>query len=273
MRIYIAADMEGASCVVSREQCQKGAREYEEARRLLVGDVNAAVQGALDGGATEVIVADMHDGSLNLPPADLHPGARYVIGVPHSAPRFPFLDESFAGMFLVAYHARSGTLAGVLEHTMSSATWQDFIVNGRPVGEVGIDAGLAGACGVPVLLVTGDDRVSAEARKLLGDIETAVVKWGVNRHRALCLAPAKSQELIKQRARAALALAGKLKPLDFGSPVDIVLKYSRPESADGIRLEPGRVERLDGRTVLYHVDKFADFYGGTWAENQRLTRS
>ena len=272
MKVYVTTDMEGATCVISREQCKKGTREYEEARRLLIGDVNAAVQGALDGGATEVIVADMHDGSLNFPLADLHPEARYVIGVPHSSPRFPFLDDSFAGMFMVAYHARSGTWAGVLEHTMSSVAWQDFIVNGRPVGEVGIDAGLAGACGVPVLLVTGDDKVCAEARKLLGDIETAVVKWGVNRHRALCLPSAKSQDLIREKAKAAMALAGKIEPLDFGSPVDIVLKYSRPESVDGIRLEPGRVERLDGRTVLYHVDRFVDFYGGTWSENKRLAQ-
>lgn len=270
MKIYITTDMEGATCVVSREQCRKGAREYEEARRLLLGDVNAAVQGALDGGATEVVVADMHDGSLNLPLEDLHPQARYVLGVPHSTPRFPFLDDTFAGMFMVAYHARSGTWAGVLEHTMSSVAWQDLIVNGRPLGEVGIDAGLAGACGVPVLLVTGDDKVCSEARKLLGDIETAVVKWGVNRHRALCLAPAESQQLIRQKAKAAVALLGKVEPLDFGSPVDIILRYSRPESVDGLRLEPGRLERLDGRTVLHHLERFVDFYGGTWSETQRL---
>jgi len=269
VKIYITTDMEGISCVVSRDQGRRGTPEYREAGRLLVGDTNAAVQGALDGGATEVIVADMHARSQNMPLDDLHPEARYVFGVPHSSPRFPFLDETCDGMFMVGYHARSGTWGGVLEHTMSSVAWQDFIVNGRPVGEVGIDAGLAGDCGVPVLLVTGDDKVCAESRELLGDIETAVVKWGVKRHRALCLPPAKSRELIREKARAAVALVGKIAPLDFGSPVDIVLKYSRPESADGIHLQPGRVERLDGRTVLYHVDRFADFYGGTWAENKR----
>jgi len=271
MKVYITADMEGTSCVVSREQCRKGTREYEEARRLLIGDVNAAVEGAIDAGAEEVIVADMHDGSLNFPLGELHPRARFVIGVPHQAPRFPYLDDNIDAMFMVAYHARSGTWGGVLEHTMSSVAWQDFIVNGRPVGEVGIDAGLAGACGVPVVLVTGDEKVCAESRKLLGDIETAVVKWGVNRHRALCLPPAQSHDLIRRKARSALERVGKIEPLDFGSPVDIVLKYSRPESADGLRIEPGRLERLDGRTVLYHVDRFADFFGGTWSENQRTT--
>ena len=163
MKIYMTVDMEGATGICCREQTMKGNAYYAEGRRLLTGDVNAAVEGALEGGATEVLVADMHDGSFNFLLEEVHPAAEVIHGG-RGGPRFPYLDGSVDAMFIVAYHARAGTRGAVLEHTMSSQSWFRVTVNGREIGEVGIDAALAGAAGVPVVLVTGDDKVCAESR-------------------------------------------------------------------------------------------------------------
>jgi D-amino peptidase len=262
MKVYISVDMEGASCVVAREQTDPRKPQYAEGRRLLVNDVNAAVAGALAGGATEVMVNDMHAGSFNLPVTKMHPAATMIYGTPHKGPRFPHLDKGVDVMFLVGYHARSGTYRGVLEHTMSPRDWRKVTVNGREVGEVGIDAGMAGASGVPVTLVTGDDKVCRESRGLLGNIETACTKEGLGRHWALCYSPAKNRERISAAARRAVSLRKKIKPLKFGSPVEVVVTYKHVEAADSVLIDGPRVQRLDAYTFAYRFKKFEDWYGG-----------
>jgi D-amino peptidase len=258
--------MEGATGICCREQTDPVHPKYAEGRKLLTGDVNAAIEGALAGGATEIIVADMHSGSFNLLPAEVHPAAKVVYGVPHGGPRFPYLDETVDVMFLIAYHAKSGTLHATLEHTMSSQDWGRVVVNGTEIGEVGIDAGLAGAAKVPVVLVTGDDKVCREAKELLGNIETACVKEGLGRHRALCLAPQKTREIISQAAQRALSLKNTIKPLSFGSPAEVTLTYKHTECADGASLGNPNEKRIDGFTVVRKYKQFADWYGGVWAQ-------
>lgn len=267
MRVYISCDMEGATGICCRQQTAKGDPYYAEGRRLLTGDVNAVIEGAIEGGADEIIIADAHDGSFNLLPEELHSAARVIYGVPQSGPRFAYLDEDTDVMFLVAYHARAGTLAATLEHTMSSMSWHSVRVNGEEIGEVGIDAALAGSVGVPVVLVTGDDKVCEEAEDLLGPIETAVVKRGLNRHRAVCLPPAESRPLLKEAACNALALQSQITPLSFGSPVEVMITYKHTEHADSASWAGAiETERLDGYTIRLHFKTFADWYGGVWEE-------
>lgn len=263
MKVYIACDMEGATGVVSRDQTSKDGREFESARRLLLGDVNAAIEGALAAGADEIIVADMHDGSLILPTRELHPAAAYVVGIPHHGPRFPYLDETFDCMFLIAYHAMAGTYPAVLPHTMSS-TWVEYSVNGQPVGEVEIDAHLAGVVGVPVTLVTGDQAVCAEARRFLGDIETVEVKQAVDPSRALCLPAARTYELIRAAAERAAKRAAEIRPFCFDSPVEVCIRYK-----DANQVPAGDGQRSfnpDPWSIVYKYDRFEEHYGGTWKD-------
>jgi len=249
MKIYISVDMEGISGVVHPDQVSGAGWEYQEARQLYIADANAAVEGACDGGADEVIVADMHGRGFHFPVDKLHPRARYLMGSGHW-PRFPFLDGS-DGMFLVGYHALHGTPAAVRDHTMSSASWQDFWINGRLMGEVGIDAAYSGFLGIPVVLVTGDDKVCAEARELLGPIETAEVKQSVARHRALLLPPVRAQELIHECARRAVERIGEVPPLVIDCPVEIRLRYASTDVAERRTPDGERVVREDGRTILF----------------------
>ena len=182
MKIYISVDMEGISGVNSPDYVLRSSHLYQTGQRLMTEDVNAAVRGAFDAGADEVIVADMHAASGNILVEQLDPRALFLAGTPHQ-PRFPFMDESVNGMFLIGYHAMAGTLHGNLEHTMSSASWFQYVVNGVPFGEVEIDAAIAGECGVPVVMVSGDDKLCEESRKMLGNIESAMVKaWAAKAH-------------------------------------------------------------------------------------------
>lgn len=249
MKIFISVDMEGISGVVLREQLSVGTPEYAEARHLLVGDANAAVEGALQAGADEIIVADMHSRGFHFPLEKLHPQARYLVGSGHW-PRFPFLKGADA-MFMIGYHALSGTECAVRDHTMSSLHWQDLWVNGREFGEVGIDAAIAGFHGVPVTLVTGDDKVCSEARELLGDIVSVEVKQAVGRHRALILPPAVAQQHIRRAAHHAVERIGQVEPLRVSSPVDIKLRYTGTDLAERHPFDGETIVRLDGRTVLF----------------------
>ena len=256
MKIFIAVDMEGISGVVLPEQLSVGTPDYEEARYLLIGDANAAAEGAMEGGAEEVIVADMHSRGFHFPLDRLHPRAKYLMGGGHW-PRFPFLEGADA-IFMVGYHALSGTESAIRDHTMSSADWQDLWVNGHKFGEVGIDAAIAGSCSVPVMLVTGDDKVCSEARELLGDIETAEVKQAVARHRALILPPVVAQELIHRKARRAVERIGEVEPLSISGPVEVKLRYASTDLAERHPFDGERIVRLDGRTVLFKGRDFMD---------------
>ncbi len=254
--------MEGATGIAMKDQCRKGSPYYQEGRRLLTHDVNAVIAGAFDGGAEEVIVADMHNGSFNLIHEELDRRAEVLYGVPHRGPRFPALTDDVDAMMLVAYHARAGTKAAVLDHTMSSRTIQRITVNGIEIGETGIEAGLAGAVGVPVVFVSGDDKVCGELSELLGPIAAISVKKGLARERALCLSQEKTEKLLREGASRALSLCGRIKPLIFDQPVEVVVEYKSTAAADGVDLDNPAIRRLDGYRVQYTYDSFADWYGG-----------
>ena len=256
MKIYIAADMEGISGIWGAWQLQEDQPHWIEARRLLTGDINAAVQGALDGGATEVVVWDNHYRGRNLLIQDTHEKAQVIMGWPHN-PRFPGLDESFAGIYLIGYHAMVGTEGAVLDHTLTSEM-RTVTLNGTPVGEVALDALWAGGIGVPVFLVTGDDKVCEEARRFLDDIETVVVKEGIHRHMAKMLVPRRAQALIREKARLAIQKFGKVKPFRMAPPYEKQVVYANADLAEGRTFDGQRIERVDAVTIVYRSDSLVD---------------
>jgi len=250
MKVYILTDLEGVSCVVREEQTgPSGGREYDEACLLLTRDINAAVDGALEGGATEIVVNDLHGAraGFNLIHEELHKGAKYITGGPRPC-RLAGIDKSFNVAFMVGYHAMAGTQAAVLEHTMSTRVIVNAYINGRRVGEIGIDASMLGYFGVPVALVTGCKRAVEEAQSLLGGVEGVIVKEGLSRNFAICLPPAETRDLIRKAAKKAVQRAADLKPFTIDTPVTVKIEYSHPNYADLQTRTPG-VERVDARTV------------------------
>lgn len=264
MKIMMGVDMEGITGICCREQTGGDARLYAEGAELMAGDINAAVAGLVDAGADEIIVWDNHARSFNAPLLKLHPAASYRRGGAANGLRWAGLDAGADGVILLGYHARAGTPWAVLEHTMSSASWFRLKVNGREIGEIGIDGALAGAVGVPVIMVSGDDKLCAEARELFGpEIATVCVKHGHARHGATLLPPEKTAELIRAGAAEAAKNVGRARPLDLGSPAVVELTYKHTEHADGADLRCFDGRRVDGYTVRWTCPDFAAWMGFT----------
>ena len=266
MKIYISVDMEGISGINNPEYVLRTERLYAVGQRLMTADVNAAVRGAFDGGADEVIVADMHGASGNLLVEELDPRAKLLAGTPHQ-PRFPFLDEQVNGMFLLGYHAMAGTLRANLEHTMTSKAWHKFCVNEKPYGELGIDAEIASEAGVPVVMVSGDDKLCEEAAAWLPGVETAMVKQGLGRQSALCLSPQMGNQKVYEHARRAVErlCAGEAFWLPtVNSPARVAITYKMMPDADAAN--GYGTKRLDGYTVETTYDRLSHMYGGIWKE-------
>ncbi len=261
MKVYVLTDMEGASYVVREQQTDPGNREYEEACLLLTRDVNAAIEGALEGGASAVLVNDLHGArnGFNLVPEELHEEAKYVTGGPRPC-RMAGVDRNFSLAFMIGYHAMAGTKGAVLDHTMATRVIVNAYINEQRVGEIGIDASILGYFDVPVALVSGCRMAVEEAKALLGKVETVAVKEGLSRNFAVCLPPARSRRLIREAAKKAVQNAGGFKPFRVSLPVTVKVEYSHPNYADIQSRTPG-VERLDPRTIIIRGDNLLDVMG------------
>jgi len=252
MKVFIETDLEGVSGIVSTEdQCLPGGRYYEEAKRLLTAEVNAAVEGLLEAGAQEIVVGDGHGpGGLYFP--DLHPEAKAIIGRP--TPMDCGLDPSYDALVLIGCHAMAGTFRGVLDHTQSSKTIVNYWLNGQRIGEIGTSAALAGRFGVPAILVTGDDAATKEAQDLLGDVEVVAVKKGLSRTAALCLSPPKARQLIREAAARALRRLGDFKPFVISPPYELKIEFLNSTRALRESMRSEKVERIDARTIVCRGD-------------------
>ena len=158
LRVFISADMEGVAGVVDLTQVRQNGPDYETSRTLFTGEVNAAIQGAFDAGATEVVVNDSHGTHTNLLPEQLDPRAALIRGRPKLFGMVQGLDSTFEAAVLVGYHARASTMNAVLDHTYS-LNIRGGRVNGTELGEFGLSAAVAGHHGVPVVCVSGDEAV------------------------------------------------------------------------------------------------------------------
>lgn len=260
MKIYVLTDMEGISGIWRPEQVQKGNPEYERSRKLLCEDVNAAVRGAFEGGATEVVVLDGHGDGNNFI-LDLLDDRAICETVKSPLEVMPSLDETFGGLMQVGCHAMAGTLNGFLDHTQSSISWFNFYVNGRKFGEIGQAGAYAAAFGVPVIMVTGDKAACEEARAFFGDIEIVAVKEGLGRNKARCIAPERAHKMIHDAAVRAVrrAKSGEFEPFILEAPIEMRLELCRSDYADEYAARPG-VERLDARTVRKTIRSAREIY-------------
>src|SRR5512143_376750 len=182
MKILIAVDMEGISGVINWDQTDPAHPEYQRFRRIMTAEVNAAVRGALAADPTvEIVVSDGHANANNILIEELDTHARLNTGTNAPFSMVQGIGPDVQGVLFIGYHARAGTPNAVLDHTWSSKAVYNVWLNGVVVGEVGLNAAVCGHFGAPVILVTGDQSVAAEARALLGPIETVEVKQASSR--------------------------------------------------------------------------------------------
>lgn len=254
MKVFISVDMEGISGVVAWEHTDSEKPEYARFRRLMTGEANAAIAGALAGGATEILVNDSHGGMKNILIEELNPAARLITGGQKSLSMMEGIDGTFDLVFLVGYHARAMT-RGVLAHTFTGRI-RKLSINGREVGETGMNAMIAGAFGVPVGLVTGDAVLEREAKEFFGgNIEFATVKIPTGSYSANCLPPERAQDVIREAARRAVERARDFKPVVPGRPATWEITWQLSANADACMMVPG-VERVDDTTVRFTHDDY-----------------
>lgn len=223
-RIFIVTDMEGVSGIEDAdEQTTPGQRRFEESRKLLIGEVNAAVKGALAGGAREVVIWDGHDGSRTLTVADIPPGARLIQGKPTPA-NYYLEDHLYEGIIFIGQHAMAGTKNGVLAHTQSFAV-QGIFLNGKPVGELGQVAAIAGYFNIPVIMLSGDQAACEEMLVLQPKAETVAVKRLAGKRSALSLSHDEACSLITAAATRAVRRLGEFVPWKIDGDVELKFEY------------------------------------------------
>jgi D-amino peptidase len=216
MKVFLSSDMEGTAGVVAWEQCVGDGPEAAAGRRLLLDEVNAAIEGALAGGATEIVVNDSHSTMRNLPPAELAGGASYISGSHKPLYMMQGMDDSFGAVLFVSYHGSVGAPAG-LSHTYNPRAVVEARLDGTVTGEAGINALVAAHYGVPVVLVTGDRCACEETAALIPGVHGAVVKEPVSRLAAHSLHPRAACDLIRQTAERAVAGAAAAAPPPLSS--------------------------------------------------------
>jgi D-amino peptidase len=256
-KIYISVDMEGISGISGDDQLSPGQAEYGRSRKLMAEDLNAAVRGALEAGATDILVNDSHGGQRNLLPEDVHPAARLIS---HSFKRHGMmegLDDTFDGVIFIGYHAKADAPRGLFAHT-GSGVLRDVQINGRSVGEGGMNAALAAWHGVPVLMVTGDDVAVAEVKESAAGARGVVVKRAINM-RAVELEPlAKARQEIQRAAREAVAAAKDVGPQRTG-PFRVQMRFRNlaiPEVLTAFK----EVELVAPDTVAFSRETMPDAY-------------
>lgn len=256
MRVLISADMEGTTGVTGWPDVQPGQPPYERFRRLLTADVNAAVQGAFEGGATEVIVNEAHDGMRNILIEELDERAEIIIGLHKPLVMMQGVDECDL-VFFTGYHARAGD-AGVLAHTLCGE-YASVELNGTAASEARLNAALAGEVGVPVGVVTGDDVICSEAERLFSGVKTAVVKYAIDNFSARCLGPKAAGDRIREAARSAVAEHEALQPYRLSPPYAIRATLREPAQAGAVAGLPG-VKREGPVVISFTSQEFRDLY-------------
>src|SRR5262245_45779061 len=258
--VFLITDAEGVGGVCRQEQTEP---KDPEMRQLLTGEINAAVEGFLSGGADEVVVWDGHDGSQTLSALTIHSKAKLLMGA--MGPSMT-MERGYAAVAFVGQHARANARGGVMAHSYSSLGIQKMLMNGKPVGEIETRTALAGWYGVPVILLSGDQAAAEDLRAIVPGAEIAVVKEGLGYYACLSMSATGARDLIRERARVAMGKIAKIPPYKIEGPVTIEVEHTtrsspRPDADPG----PG-TEIVEARTIRYHGKDFME----AWMRSRRF---
>lgn len=231
MKILVSVDIEGVAGVSHSEQVRSGNPEYEQARRWMTSEANAAIEGAFLGGATEVLVNDSHGGFRNLILADMDPRAQLITGKPRYLSMMSGVEQGCDAVFMLGYHAMSQS-AGVLAHTINSFAFRQIKINGVAHGEAGLYGALAGEYHASVALICGDDVFIEETSDLFPGVVAVQTKVAHGFSSCTSLAPHAAAALIRDKAQQAVTLASSLTPYVVAGPIECELETQTPAQAD-----------------------------------------
>src|SRR5215207_2221703 len=266
LKVYISVDMEGIAGVVSGDQLGPSGFEYGRAREFMTAEALAAIAAAKESGATEIVVSDSHGNGESLLIDQFPDDVRIVRSWPRPLMMMEGIDSTFAAAIFIGYHASTTSPAGVRAHTISSANYASVSLNGVAMPEAGINAAIAGRFGVPVVFISGDDVAVDETRRLLGDVEGAVVKRAISFHSASTMTPKAAQQLIRAHVKTALDRRSAFKPYVVRPPVtlDLVFKNYRPAEILAylpiVQRTASHAIRFMGRDMV-EVSRFLEFVG------------
>jgi D-amino peptidase len=251
VRVYLSVDLEGVAGISDWEQCIPGGDDYALGRELALGEVNAAIEGAVAAGATHVLVNDAHSLMRNLPPGELGAHASYLSGRFKPLYMMEGLDTSYDAAVFLGYHAAMAT-PGILSHTYNPRAIADVSLSGTVTGEAGINALVAQHLGVPIAVITGDQYVGPEASPFCPGIEAIEVKRSVSRYAAEHLHPRVAQERIREGVRRALTEPSATPP-SLTLPAVLEVRLMSPDMAEQATWLRG-VERLSSTSVRCEDD-------------------
>ncbi len=267
LRVFISADMEGVAGAVDAEQLLPTGMDYPLFRKLLTAEVNAAIEGALAEGADKITVADSHGEELSILPDELNPKARLVRSGPRPLGMMEGIDQGFDAAILIGFHASINTPQAVRAHTLSSARYFDVRLNGKHASEAMLCAAIAGQFGVPVVLVSGDDKAIEEVHQTIDPgIEGVVVKRALGYESAESVSPQVAQSMIRDGTEKALARVGTFHPYVVSKPTTIEVTFKSMINAEILAFLP-YVTREDGATIRFtgkdilEVERFMQVVG------------
>ncbi|MBN1223315.1 MAG: M55 family metallopeptidase [Candidatus Aminicenantes bacterium] len=256
LKVYISVDMEGIAGVVAVSECSSKGSDYDYFRRIMTLETNAAVEGAIAAGATEIVVRDGHGAKTNIVPDLLHRKARLLRGITDEPENMMLgIDSTFDAVLFIGYHAKAGTKEGVLAHT-SSGNVIDLSINNVSLPEAGYNALVAGLHDVPVAFIAGDNWICQQAKKLFGDVETLETKQGFGTAE-LGLHPEAVREKIREKVLGALQNPERFKPYKMQPPYTMVLKVKKAKPLYPGAEETGQNEfRFTSPDLLEVLDAF-----------------
>ena len=264
LKVYISVDMEGIAGVVTSDQLGPTGFEYSRAREFMTGEALAAIQGAKEAGATQIVVSDSHGNGQNLLIDQFPNDVTIIRSWPRPLMMMEGIDSTFDAALFIGYHASTANPVGVRAHTMSSATLTGVALNGTQMPEGGVNAAIAGHFGVPIVFVSGDDAAVEEVRKVAGPMEVAAVKRAISFHAAATMTPKAAQELIRVRVKSAIERRASSKPFVLRGPVTVDLSFKHYRAAELLAYLPivqrtsSHGVRFVGRDIV-EVSRFLEF--------------
>ncbi|MGB9821315.1 MAG: M55 family metallopeptidase [Pseudothermotoga sp.] len=258
MRIFISADMEGISGVVSSSHVEPETKEYERFRRLMTKEVNAVVEAAYEFGATEVVVNDSHNNMDNILIEELHPRAVLISGSPKPWSMMQGINENYDAVFFIGYHARAGSAEAIMDHTYTGRVFYAKI-NGKLLSEAGLNGRLAGSFRVPVALISGDQNTIRCAKEELNDFVGVVVKEAYGRYSAKLFPFDVVKERLRNGVKQAMENIKNLKPTVEKEPVELEISFIRSAMTEMASLIPNVIKK-DARTIVYKASTYVEAY-------------